>query len=290
MEAYSYAPLKHADSLRLLHVNILSDNELCCKVEQFRIDKKERPRYSALSYVWGHGSFSPLACDEKTLQITTTLEEALRQITAHNPNDWIWIDQICINQKDDNERSQQVRLMNLIYEKAQTVLAWIGPERFDTVLAIDLIERVAEVARPLGEDTFQNEESSEREALESLEVLAVEDSQRLGISFDEKDQWVAFRFFFDRPWYQRIWIVQEILPAREAFLLCGPHTVSWDSVKYAATWYSWKASLLHDVMTTFDVDGVNLTVSMNLRWRSRMGSEFFRDVYLSSRFQAVLPN
>jgi hypothetical protein len=79
--------------------------------------------------------------------------------------------------------------MNLIYEKAQTVLAWIGPERFDTALAIDLIERVAEIARALGEDTFQNEDSSQREALESVEALTAEDSERLGISFNDQDQW-----------------------------------------------------------------------------------------------------
>jgi hypothetical protein len=53
-------------------------------------------------------------------------------------------------------------------------------------------------------------------------------------------------------------------------------------VKYAATWYSWKASFLHEVMTKFDVDGIQLTVSMNLKWRSRLGSEFFRDLSLAN--------
>jgi Heterokaryon incompatibility protein (HET) len=277
MEPYSYAQLEYSDSIRLIHIDISESDELSCQLKQLRLDKNDPPKYSALSYVWGQGSFSTLVCNGKAMSITTTLEEALRQVTKHNPNEWIWIDQICIDLADDKERSQQVWMMNLIYEKAETVLGWIGPERSDTAIAVDLIQRVAEIAMPLAEDTFQNEDSSYREALESVEEVTVEKSEELGISFDEEAQWQAFRSFFDRPWYERIWVVQEILPARNAFLLCGQHAVPWDSVKYAATWYHWKASAVAKNLPEPDVDGIKSTVSMNLRWSVRLGSEFFRD-------------
>lgn len=61
-----------------------------------------------------------MICDGKVLQITTTLEVALREVLKEVRDGWLWMDQICINQKDDNDRSGQVKMMNTIYASDST--------------------------------------------------------------------------------------------------------------------------------------------------------------------------
>jgi len=92
------------------------------------------PPFDSLSYVWGPPEFTGrMTIDGSELQITPNLEQALRHIRRLWRPRAIWVDQICINQDDMEERSSQVLLMGKIYSRAQRVLSWLGewPSGYD---------------------------------------------------------------------------------------------------------------------------------------------------------------
>lgn len=87
------------------------------------------PVYDALSYPWGPDKDHPtcsMLCSGVKIPITKNCDDALRSLTRNLKLQHIWIDAICINQNDNNEKSQQIPLMRDIYGKAKRVLIWLG--------------------------------------------------------------------------------------------------------------------------------------------------------------------
>ena len=111
------------------------------------VDLEEDPEYEAISYTWG----DPLRCremllDGKVFPLTQSLSDALRTVRLVDRPRKLWADQICINQRQPKERSQQVTLMNAVYKKTQKVLIFIGNDKdkiaekaFDVVVQLDQI-------------------------------------------------------------------------------------------------------------------------------------------------------
>jgi hypothetical protein len=93
-----------------------------------------KPKYIALSYVWGDEAIgSPISINNETTSITTNLDRALRNLWRKGGEEvLVWADAICINQADDVEKASQVRMMGDIYSNGMLVLeyrcAWHGSE------------------------------------------------------------------------------------------------------------------------------------------------------------------
>jgi hypothetical protein len=153
------------------------------------------------------------------------------------------------------------------------VYAWLGPAKTTTGLAIELIERVGKIAKSMANDVFDwaYVEDFSRDELETYEDITVEQSEQLHIPFSDTDSWDAFSDFFDNVYFERIWIVQEIMPARNALMLCGDTVVSWNLARNAATWYHYKASVVSRRHER-SVDGILFTTDMNLTWNSQCGT------------------
>lgn len=106
--------------------------------------------YCALSYAWGDLKKPKVSVfvNEHPLEVTENclfaLEELRRESMAQSKTCIIWVDAICINQKDVGERSQQVALMRKIYGSATNLIVWLGPEKHDTRDAIATMEELAE--------------------------------------------------------------------------------------------------------------------------------------------------
>ncbi|KAH6681623.1 heterokaryon incompatibility protein-domain-containing protein [Halenospora varia] len=86
--------------------------------------------YDAISYVWGTAEASVrVLCNDGSLQITPRAYEMLEHLHLHRPvpTRLLWIDAICINQTDLDEKAVQVPLMHQIYSKAASVVVWMGP-------------------------------------------------------------------------------------------------------------------------------------------------------------------
>ncbi|KAJ4390487.1 hypothetical protein N0V85_007176 [Neurospora sp. IMI 360204] len=282
MERYTYEPLPPFH-IRLLTISTTENNQLCAAIRPVPFDENNPPTYSALSYVWGTAGFTtPMKCNGNTiLYITPTLAEALRNVTTLlRDGESIWVDQICINQQDLEERSQQVGMMTGIYQCASKTLAYLGPPTPSTALAIDLIRRVGTVARNMAGDIFLQDREERNRGLAFLmtkEEISIEESEKLGIPFDDIASWDAFTEFYDRPWYERIWIVQEMLPSRSGFVIVGTFSVSWDFVKGAALWHFFKAGAVPKRHKP-SVRGIELTANMDLPWDWRVGVECVKEL------------
>ncbi|GAW16383.1 hypothetical protein ANO14919_058090 [Xylariales sp. No.14919] len=85
--------------------------------------------YKALSYSWKNGDGTPdvaIYCNSKPIYVSANLHAALRRMRAPNAVVRIWVDAICINQQDDAERADQVGMMRDIYRNSSEVLIWLG--------------------------------------------------------------------------------------------------------------------------------------------------------------------
>jgi hypothetical protein len=85
------------------------------------------PPYTALSYAWNRGSYGednkyPILVNDHAIDVTESLWEALHEFQTRRLRSWLWIDAICINQKNDSEKSEQVQRMRSIYSKASRVI------------------------------------------------------------------------------------------------------------------------------------------------------------------------
>ncbi|KAL9046739.1 MAG: hypothetical protein Q9214_000504 [Letrouitia sp. 1 TL-2023] len=111
--------------------------------------------YEALSYTWGdpypersrfHNNkadcFGAILLDGVHVKIGSNLEAALQSLRERNEPRILWVDAICINQRDTAERNEQVKVMGRIFEGAKRVLAWLGPQGEDSDLAFESLEQL----------------------------------------------------------------------------------------------------------------------------------------------------
>ncbi|OCL05684.1 hypothetical protein AOQ84DRAFT_298427, partial [Glonium stellatum] len=104
---------------------------------QYENPEGEHPMYEALSYTWGDPSV------QKTIELCGTpfdvganLESALRHLRTEEHPRRLWIDAICIDQHNLEERSIQVLKMTHIYRQASRVLVWLGEESDNSNMAM----------------------------------------------------------------------------------------------------------------------------------------------------------
>ncbi|PMD61064.1 HET-domain-containing protein, partial [Hyaloscypha bicolor E] len=191
-----YQPLDQRRSqIRLIEIISIGGSEkVKCKLSVSSLE--DNVEFAALSYVWGDPKVTKdIILNNEIFPVTTNLAAALKHVKAHwcnafpdrNPGLFrIWADAICINQKDPEERSSQVNLMRDIYAKAELVLSWLG-HRIDE---IDV-------------------------ALKALKTIAKETRE---LSSPEARPWKATRNFFGLPYWQRVWIFQELVLGKRILL------------------------------------------------------------------------
>ena len=115
-------------------LDLLPSRDRCaplhCSLRETRLAQSgdEPGSYEALSYVWGSSKVLRLMfVHGHVFRITANLDTALRHLRHETQVRSLWIDAICINQKDNKEKSSQVNQMRHVYAKASRVLVWLGP-------------------------------------------------------------------------------------------------------------------------------------------------------------------
>jgi hypothetical protein len=123
MAEYKYQPLTSPDSIRMLsRLGHDAHTYLFLSGDRFY----SLPYY-ALSYTWGTQTEKiPITIDNSTFHITPNLHNALDSFFAENKFSCLWVDAICINQSDSEERDHQVRRMKTIYQRAEKVFIHLG--------------------------------------------------------------------------------------------------------------------------------------------------------------------
>jgi hypothetical protein len=132
-----YSQLREGE-IRLLKVKPGNPSEpVQCELQAYSIDME----YFALSYVWGELT-QPLKiqCSGHSISITRNLHGALLKLRK-NLNTPLWVDSICINQSDNDEKTVQVRRMGDIYSKAKRVIIWLGEEQSTDMKGLELMHQ-----------------------------------------------------------------------------------------------------------------------------------------------------
>lgn len=156
--------------------------------------------FEALSYVWGNSKDTVnIEVEGELTPVTKNLEAALRHLRTENEIRDLWVDAICINQNDNDERTHQVGMMDVIYQDAQRVIAWLGIER-----NTDTFELISNVARDPDRhwDVKQNPDAN--------------DNIAPGV-------FTLFAFLKGTEWFQRIWTVQEAVLAKSIIYISGSY-------------------------------------------------------------------
>ncbi|CZR35522.1 hypothetical protein LB506_010365 [Fusarium annulatum] len=216
-ESYAYTPFTNNFTIRILTLEPGTGNDPLVGHLGFE-NLDLNPQYEAISYCWGTGGrSSEIICDGKPLPLTESIEGALRRMRHATTQRRLWADQVCINQDDIAERSQQVSLMNAIYKGAKHVLVWLGEDKVGHGQAA--MEMVHYLHRVFNDEELHNE--FKRAHSEDL------------LSQDRKP-WVPFSNLSRLPWFNRIWIVQEIGTAAPATLYWGDAEIDWEVLSSVA--------------------------------------------------------
>lgn len=196
-------------------------------------------RYEALSYTWGavtndHGKVyikQDEPCDADGLSalsfvnVRLNLISALRYLRLPTVSRVLWIDSVCVNQEDKEERSREVARMGEIYSQAWRVNAWLGPDGSDTTIAMETIKLLSEgVIMEWHRRTFTTVPGSAADMLRN----------RPGLSTLTTAQWTALRSLITRPWFTRLWIRQEVALASKVIVVCGYYRAEWEDVDKVA--------------------------------------------------------
>lgn len=167
--------------------------------------------YTALSYAWGPQIFEgSIECDGHKKAITKSLQTALWNFRRRDRPVVMWIDQICINQEDAEEKAQQIPLMGSIYQHAWNTAIWLGEANPGSDSAIQLLEDVnfslQYIQRKVNPDEFE----------------------QFDLPTPESEKWQSLWDLLSQPWFMRLWIIQEVLLSRNAWAICGQSLISFD--------------------------------------------------------------
>ena len=210
---YRHEPLDDAaTSIRLLklHPTALEDNltPICGGLTMVQVSDK--PRYHALSYVWGPETpLTTIYIDGRPFNVRQNLYAFLWHYVRSSEQHLLWIDAICINQSDLVEKSSQVTMMGKIFQKARSAIVWLGPPEQAVVNALTL--------------------ASKDLSLGALDTLRKDVHYLLG---DRPPPHVeAFRQLVANPYWSWTWIVQEFVLAKKVHIQYGFTEYLWEDIK-----------------------------------------------------------
>ncbi|PMD19979.1 hypothetical protein NA56DRAFT_574650, partial [Hyaloscypha hepaticicola] len=186
---YEYSLLEKKGNIRLL---VLKKRWFFSRpsCELIEVGLNEAPPFEAISYHWGRKPPSiPINVNGAFILVTSAIDELLWYRRSIFTSHCFWIDAICINQTDPDEKGSQIPMMTQIYGRATRVVVWLGaPEsRKDTRITRKMIR-----------------------ALNWPEIITSTTQLLPGLFGNEKDAFVAVGKLFSHPWFERIWIVQEV--------------------------------------------------------------------------------
>lgn len=198
------------DEFRLLKVSCDENHVVSCSMTTSNLHS--HPAYTALSFAWGTELFAvPIPCNGEKISISRNLLSAFRAFggcpSLQTP-EWVWVDFLCINQKDDAEKAVQIAVMDLIYKKAKIVTIWTGTGDTRTQDSLKTLEKCGcMIARC--------------PPIHSMDYV---------MSLSGDPQWTGLNALFRREWFTRSWVIQEVLLARKPRLVCGTTSIDWDTV------------------------------------------------------------
>lgn len=232
--SYSYDQLPNTNFIRLLTFEPCSGQSISLSLTTHILELA--PEFDCLSYTWGnptsayseaaeisnivYQSTGEIGLDGCEFSVQYNLYDALEMLSNLSSSErsrYVWIDAICINQQSLEERAAQVAIMDKIYSKARRVIAWLGQENEFTQDAISLLRIIGRVP----EERYKHIRVSHWQN-HDLEFL------RMGVSPPPTfNQWLGLIALFNLPYMRRVWIIQEVLVARDVMVVWGSENFPW---------------------------------------------------------------
>ena len=229
-------------SIRLLRLDPTEDRQspLSGSLSSARLTL--RTRYEALSYCWGppfEGQVleeGEISINGWPLAITGNLDHALRRLRHSMTPRVLWVDAICIDQSNDKEKSQQVRLMAHIYRMAFQIAVWLGEESKELdgelVLGLDAALREWCPWTPTGWSCDARTRLDNAELARTAKAANKSQWEHrrdlLNITSDVREK--CFSAFKRRRYFRRRWVMQEMCQARRLIVYCGNSRAAWTTV------------------------------------------------------------
>ena len=162
------------------------------------------------------GDTKKIDIEGSRVPITVSLYGALQALRQKQSSVLVWADALCIDQKNTDERSQQVQLMPQIYSNAAFVAIWLGPEENDSSKAVKLLEKLS----------LPTDHS----------VTGADVSEILADAAANGDL-LATVSLFGRPYWKRLWVTQEVFNAKRIAVHCGDTFLPWQAYKTASHYF-----------------------------------------------------
>ncbi|KAJ5835806.1 hypothetical protein N7447_001832 [Penicillium robsamsonii] len=252
-----YSTLADPKNIRLITLQPSGEYNAVITCTLFEVDCTSGSEYEALSYVWGAPeSTRNILLNGKMIPIRENLEAALRHLRRRETPRTMWIDGICIDQSNVEERTDQVKQMDTIYRNAVGVVVWIGRESNTSARIFDSFESLLrDLKQPESallfdgflDFPFQPEaycslcDGVPRKVPSQLVGTVVTESVADRYTRSAQDptlipqRWKdahtrdieALVTLLRRPWWRRIWVLQEAILAKKITLHCGPRSMDW---------------------------------------------------------------
>lgn len=209
---HRYSPLEES-SIRLLR--ILPERKTMIKCDMIHVSIEDPLEYVAISYAWGDaGDTRRIELNGYSIPVSVSLHGALQALRERDRSVLVWADALCIDQQNADERAQQVQLMPDIYSSAVSIALWLGPEQDGSSRAVLLLREIAH-------------NSLRPDSIARILASCVQNG--------EIDSIVSL---FERPYWRRLWVVQEVFNARDITVYCGHTKTPWDIFQHASNTFN----------------------------------------------------
>ena len=270
---FSYTPLKDNNTIRLLRINPSVTDALPVRCSLLQVPlggwRLKTPAYVAMSHKWpemkkakkNDGNSAPQRTlgnnDERgpfldaernrtslgsglivngcPFPVHLDILTKLRDVRSGFRPVCVWIDNICIDQQNEDERGQQVALMNHIYDNANHVVAClVGLENVSYGFPARVRRLFLIGLTPDEQEVYDVDKLLYRlRDTRILQDFSGEDDPAHLLSIGERYLWDALYRFFSNEWFGRVWMLQEVTMAKRLrFRYCGSD-IDWDVLTYA---------------------------------------------------------
>ncbi|KAH6879109.1 heterokaryon incompatibility protein-domain-containing protein [Alternaria rosae] len=220
-ELYASCPLDRTRrEIRLLTLQPNNDEDMTrCSLQTY--SPEDCPSYTALSYTWGADVMhTDIEINGVSVPIRENLWDFLHQQLLHENYGPFWIEAVCIQQSEVDERNHQVQMMGSIYSNARKVLVWLGKEGEDSDLAIRALTTWTWSRRYSGRalpNLFPNEDKDSKKATKENESATIW----------TREEARSVLSLCGRAYWSRMWIIQEVLLALDKEVHCGTLRLKW---------------------------------------------------------------
>ncbi|KAI0189449.1 heterokaryon incompatibility protein-domain-containing protein [Astrocystis sublimbata] len=268
---FQYEALATEESLRLLRVDQgdIKTGVLSCTL--FHIDRYHPPKgvsWTALSYRWGdEHDLIPMRLRSKVKKSSNMASTTGAEFLApHSTVDmilqlyhsdriagkWIWVDYLCLNQRDLIEKGAQVGRIGTVFELSEETVAYMGPETSSTSMGVEIMKALSVLFKQL------DEQHGDANTFTTTQEFVLEAT---GTSLDSP-KWAALSELLSSPWFGRVWVIQEAVLPRSLVFVWGTYALTWHQLASlmrsdSSYVFNWLAPSVRNVTALATLDNIH---------------------------------